>query len=221
MNEAFGLSLPQQIAQVIAGEIIELKLPLGHKLPEMSLATRFGTSRASVREALYLLAQEGLIERSPRKGAYVRELDRREIEELYRVRAALEELALERISGSPDKTQACLTALDALMSKMEKVHANTSQYHEFNFRFHKTIVETADSHLLLDLYKQIEGPLKIFLRVSFEAQDAVLQSLGEHKKILAAIYQGNPKEACSILVTHDTEGMQRAIAVLSSVVKNR
>jgi DNA-binding GntR family transcriptional regulator len=221
MNEAFGLSLPQQIAQVIAGEIIELELPLGHKLPEMSLAKRFGTSRASVREALYLLAQEGLIERSPRKGAYVRELPRREIEELYRVRAALEELALERISESPDKTEACLMALDTIMSKMEKAHKDTKQYHELNFRFHKTIVETADSHLLLNLYRQIEGPLKILLRVSFEAPDAVLQSLNEHKKILAAINQGNPREACSILVTHDTEGMQRAIAVLSSVVKNR
>lgn len=221
VNEAFGLSLPQQIARVIAGEIIELKLPLGHKLPEMSLAKRFGTSRASVREALYLLAQEGLIERSPRKGAYVRELDRREIEELYRVRAALEELALERTSESPDKTQSCLMTLDTIMSKMEKVHEDTKQYHELNFRFHKTIVETAGSHLLLNLYKQIEGPLKILLRVSFEAPDAVLQSLSEHRRILAAIYQGNPTEACSILVTHDTEGMQRAIAVLSSVVRNR
>ena len=221
MNQTFGLSLPQQIAQVIAGEIIELELPLGHKLPEMSLATRFGTSRASVREALYLLAQEGLIERSPRKGAYVREFDRREIEELYRVRASLEELALERISESPDKTRSCLSALDTLMSKMEKVHKDTRQYHELNFRFHKTIVETSDSHLLLDLYKQIEGPLKIFLRVSFEAPDAVLQSLSEHKKILAAIYQGDSKGACSILVTHDTEGMQRAISVLSSVAKKR
>ena len=167
------------------------------------------------------MAQEGLIERSPRKGACVREFDRREIEELYRVRAALEELALERISESPDKTRSCLSALDTLMNKMEKVHKDTRRYHELNFRFHKTIVETADSHLLLDLYKQIEGPLKIFLRVSFEAQDAVLQSLGEHKLILAAIHGGNSKEACSILVTHDTEGMQRAIAVLSSVVRNR
>ena len=221
MSEAFGLSLPQQIARVIAGEIIELKLPLGHKLPETSLAKRFGTSRASVREALYLLAQEGLIERSPRKGAYVTELDRREIEELYRVRAALEELALERISESPDKTRSCLMALDTIMSKMEKVQEHTKQYHELNFRFHKTIVETAGSPLLLSLYKQIEGPLKIILLVSFEAPDAVLQSLSEHKSILAAIYQGNPTEACSILVTHDIEGMQRAVAVLASVVRDR
>lgn len=221
MNQAFGLSLPQQIAQVIAGEIIELKLPFGHRLPEMSLATRFGTSRASIREAMYLLAQEGLIERSPRRGAYVREFDSREIEELYRVRAVIEELALERISESTDKTQVCLAALDTIMGKMEKVHQDTRQYHELNFRFHKTIVETSDSHLLLSLYKQIAGPLKIFLRISFEAQDAVMLSLSEHKKILAAIHRGDPKEACSILVAHDTEGMQRAIDVISLAVREK
>lgn len=216
LNEAFGLSLPQQIAQVIADEIIELKLPLGHKLPEMSLATRFGTSRASIREALYLLAQEGLIQRSPRRGAYVRELDHREIEELYQVRAVLEKMALERISEDPDKTQACLTALDEVMDKMEEVSEDTRQYHELNFTFHKTIIETGDSQLLHGLYRQIEGPLKIFLRISFEAQDAIVKSLGEHKKILAAIREGDPKEASSTLVRHDTEGMQRAIDVLSS-----
>lgn len=219
MNETFGLSLPQQIAEVIASEIIELKLPLGRRLPEMSLATRFGTSRASIREAMYLLAQEGLIKRSPRKGTYVREFDRQEIEELYRIRAVLEELALERIAESYDKTQACLTALDAIMGEMEKVHKETKQYHELNFRFHKTVIEIGGSHLLLSLYKQIEGPLKIFLRVSFEANDAVLQSISEHKEILATIRQGNPQEACSILVTHDEMGMRRAIAVLLSVIE--
>jgi DNA-binding GntR family transcriptional regulator len=219
VSGAFGLSLPQQIAKVLAGEIVERRLAFGHRLAESSLAARFGTSRASIREALYLLAQEGLIDRSPRRGTFVREFDRREIEELYQVRYLLEELALERIFKEPDKTQACLAALASIIHQMKSARKDIKGYHELNFEFHKTIVEVAGSDLLLSLYKQIEGPLKIFLRVSFELRGAVSQSINEHSRILAAIEHGNAREACDILLTHDEEGLRRAITVLSSIIE--
>jgi DNA-binding GntR family transcriptional regulator len=219
VSEAFGLSLPQQIAEVLADEIVERRLPLGHRLAESSLAARFGTSRASIREALYLLAQEGLIDRSPRRGAFVRAFDRREIEELYQVRYLLEELALERIFKEPDKTRACLAALASIIEQMKRARKDIKSYHELNFKFHKAIVEVAGSALLLGLYKQIEGPLKIFLRVSFEPQGAVSQSINEHGRIFTAIEHGNAREACDILLAHDEEGMRRAITVLSAIIE--
>jgi DNA-binding transcriptional MocR family regulator len=89
--KGFGRSLPQQIARILREEIIERKLLPGSKLPEPALVDRFETSRAPIREALYLLAQEGLIERTPRKGALVKGYARQEISELYRVRITLEE----------------------------------------------------------------------------------------------------------------------------------
>jgi DNA-binding GntR family transcriptional regulator len=214
VNGAFGLSLPQQIAKVLADEIVERRLPFGHRLAESNLAARFGTSRASIREALYLLAQEGLIDRSPRRGTFVREFDRREIEELYVVRGLLEELALERIFKEPGKTQVCPIALTSIIDQMKIARKEPKRYHELNFKFHKTIIEIAGSDLLLGLYRQIEGPLKIFLRASFEAQGAVLQSINEHTQILTAIKHGSAREACDILLNHDEEGMRRAIALL-------
>jgi DNA-binding GntR family transcriptional regulator len=219
VSEAFGLSLPQQIGMVLADEIVERRLPFGHRLAESSLAARFGTSRASIREALYLLVQEGLIDRSPRRGTFVREFDRREIEELYQVPYLLEELALERNFKEPDKTQACLTALASIIHQMERSREDIKSYHESNFKFHKTIVEIAASDLLLSLYRQIEGPLKIFLFVSFEPRGAVSQSINEHGRILTAIERGDAREACDILLTHDEEGMRRAIAMLSPIIE--
>jgi DNA-binding GntR family transcriptional regulator len=223
-DRAFGLSLPQQIAEVIAGEIVERELSLGQRLPELNLADRFGTSRAPIREALYILAQEGLVKRTPRRGAFVRQFDEQEIEELYKVRGLLEGLALERIFKESDNAQraACLSALELIVRRMEEARKEIKRYHGLNFEFHKTIIEVSGSDLLLNLYGQIEGPLRMFLRLSLEAPGAVVQqSLDEHKQLLNAIKQGDVRRASDVLVKHDKDGMQRAITSLALLTKGR
>jgi DNA-binding GntR family transcriptional regulator len=208
----FGLSLPEQIAEVLSEEIVERKLVSGSKLPEPALAERFGTSRAPIREALYLLDQEGLVERAPRRGAVVKEYGRQEIGELYRIRSVLEGLALERICEEPRMIDACLAALNPIASEMEEAEADAKRYHDLNFRFHKTIIILSQSDLLRRLYARIEGPLKIFLRRSFSTQGAVPKSFGEHLQLLVAIEQADVEKACEILRRHDEDGMRRAIA---------
>ena len=91
-------SFPQRVAKILAEEIVERSLRPGERLPEQALAERFGTSRAPIREALYLLDREGLVQRIPRKGAIVKTYTTREIEELYKVRVTLEELAWSAIA---------------------------------------------------------------------------------------------------------------------------
>jgi DNA-binding GntR family transcriptional regulator len=217
-DPAFGLSLPQQIARVIAGEIVERELSHGERLPELDLAARFGTSRAPIREALYILAQEGLVERTPRRGAVVRRFDTREIEELYQVRALLESLALEYVFNEPDDAQrtALLSALEQIVRTMKSARKEVKRYHALNFEFHKTILEVAGRELLLNLYRQLEGPLRVFLRLSLEAPGAVALSLDEHVRLLDAIAKGDLNLASDILANHDNDGMQRAITFLSS-----
>jgi DNA-binding GntR family transcriptional regulator len=208
----FGLSLPEQIADVLSSEIIEGKLPPGSKLPEPTLAERFGTSRAPIREALYLLDQEGLVERAPRRGAVVREYSRREIEELYRIRSVLEGFALEHICEEPEMIEVCVATLEPIIRDMERTESDPKRYHELNFAFHKTIILLSRSQLIRRLYAQIEGPLKIFLRLSFSTAGAVPKSFGEHLQLLAAIREENVEEARRILEKHDEDGMRRAIA---------
>lgn len=102
ISPGLGLPPPEQIAEVLADEIIERKVASGSKLPEPALAERFGTSRAPIREALYLLDQAGLVERTPRRGTVVNAYSSREIEELYQVRITLERIALERSCEVPE-----------------------------------------------------------------------------------------------------------------------
>jgi DNA-binding GntR family transcriptional regulator len=67
-SRVFGLPLPEQIAEVLATEIIKRELTPGSRLPEPALAERFGTSRAPIREALYLLAQSSVDKRQGGNG---------------------------------------------------------------------------------------------------------------------------------------------------------
>ncbi len=211
----FGLSLPEQIAKVISDEIVERKLVPGSKLPETTLAKRFGTSRAPIREALYRLDQEGLVERAPRRGAVVKEYSMQEIEELYQIRCVLEGLALERICEEPENIEVCLAALEPIVHEMERADGDAKRYHELNFSFHKVIILLSRSGLLRRLYVQIEGPLKVFLRRSFSAEGAIPKSFGEHLQLLDTIKTANAEEARRILQRHDEDGMQRAITLSS------
>jgi DNA-binding GntR family transcriptional regulator len=208
----FGLPLPEQIAEVLADEIIEREVAPGSRLPEPALAERFGTSRAPIREALYLLDQAGLVERTPRRGTVVKAYSRREIEELYQVRITLERLALERICEDPDMVDACLATLEPIMREMEAAQDDPMRYRELNYLFHRSIIVVSRSDLIRRLYAQIEGPLKIFLRRMFFPKGAARKSFGEHLQILAAIEEADVKKAQQRLEKHDLDGMKRAIA---------
>jgi DNA-binding GntR family transcriptional regulator len=186
----FGLPLPEQIAEVLADEIIEREVAPGSRLPEPALAERFGTSRAPV----------------------VKAYSRREIEELYQVRITLERLALERICEDPDMVDACLATLEPIMREMEAAQDDPMRYRELNYLFHRSIIVVSRSDLIRRLYAQIEGPLKIFLRRMFFPKGAARKSFGEHLQILAAIEEADVKKAQQRLEKHDLDGMKRAIA---------
>jgi DNA-binding GntR family transcriptional regulator len=199
---------------VLADEITERELPPGERLLEQTLSARFGTSRAPIREALYLLTQEGLVERVPRRGAVVKRYTTREIEELYKIRVTLEELALDRNCDGLRMIRSSLEALRPIVGEMEKRRKEIRRYHELNFDFHETIVERSRSSVLLRIYTQIEGPLKTFLRLSVTTRENVSKSIEDHKRIIAAISEGDAAGASRVLRAHELDGMERALAAL-------
>ncbi|MBX6762324.1 MAG: GntR family transcriptional regulator [Rubrobacteraceae bacterium] len=212
----FGASLPEQVADAVSDWIVEGELEPGSRLPETMLAERFGTSRAPVREAIYLLEQAGLVERVPRKGTIVRDHDEEEVREIYRVRFALEEFALERICGSEPGRRGAVEVLSGILERMRGAQDDPRRYHDLNFAFHKALIQASGSELLDRLYRQIEGPLRVFLRLSFLDPEVVAASLRDHAELVGAIEASDVERASAILREHDARGMERAIAHLSS-----
>lgn len=82
-------TLPLQVAEHMAARIIEGDHPPGSRLREIELAESFEVSRATIREALRLLEQRGLVRIQPQRGAHVTQLSAKELDDLFEVRASL------------------------------------------------------------------------------------------------------------------------------------
>jgi DNA-binding GntR family transcriptional regulator len=98
-------------------EILSGKLPSGSRLAEIALAERLGVSRTPVREAVQRLAQDGLVEVAPNRGARVRGVSTREVEEVYTVREVLDGLAA-RLAATK-RTEHDLEAMRAALGRLE------------------------------------------------------------------------------------------------------
>lgn len=96
-NDALDNALSSKVAEKIMEHILNGDLKPGDKIVEGVYAEMFNTSRSPIREAIYLLATEGLIERIPRKGAYVKGYTIDDVQDLLDVRNHLELLAAQRI----------------------------------------------------------------------------------------------------------------------------
>lgn len=210
----FGLSLPEQIADRIASQIIEGSIEPGARLKEELLAEEFGTSRAPIREALYILSLQGLVERIPRKGAIVKHYSNKELTQLYQVRSHLEELALRELQ-LPLTTQGKKIYQNILGKMGDAVsEQDINGYAQLNLQFHRTLFELAENSILANLYNQLEIPLQFILKLSVGNEHTLRESYQEHKEIVALLIEGKRTEAEEALKKHDADSLKRVSKLL-------
>ncbi|MCY0864829.1 MAG: GntR family transcriptional regulator [Sulfobacillus sp.] len=204
--------LPFNIAEAIAAQILAGEFRPGERLKEGELAHRYRTSRAPIREALYLLQVQGLIERVPRRGTVVRTYTAEDIEALYQTRIALELLAVDRIQAHWDDT--FILALQKVVHSMHRAvqHHDYPQYAADNSRFHQEIVEHGGGTVIFALWHQISYPLKYLLRASIQSEDDIARSLAEHERIVEAFQHLDFEVVKNVLRENILHGMQRVLA---------
>lgn len=207
----FGKSLPIQIAEYIAKEIFVGNLTTGERLKEEELAAHFHTSRAPVREALYLLQIEGLVERLPRRGTVVKEYTEKELHELYDVRLSLECTAIEKLEPFWDEEMAMQfgDVLERMRCAVEDADART--YARLNDAFHQLFVQSTGNKMLWRIYHQLNNLLVILLQVSTQEIVQMQTSYDEHAAIVQALKQRNFTLAKERLAAHVHHGMTRAL----------
>lgn len=194
-------SLAEVIFEEIVADIITRKLSAGDKLVEKHYADKFGTSRAPVREAIYLLTKEGLVERMPRRGAVVRDFSLNDITDLLAIRNTFEEMALDRLDLSDIKQQE-LTDLKALLIKMNTKDVYT--YTQLNYDFHYQLIKLSRSKPLIDLYPRLAGQLLRIQYLSFSQENNIEKSLNEHEKILELLEKKEKYELTKLMNSHNT-----------------
>ena len=180
-------SLHDQLTVRLRDMIIEGDLLPGERVPERELCDRFQVSRTPLREALKVLASEGLLDLAPNRGARVSKLTVADVEEMFPVMGALEalagELAASRI-GEED-----LAEIKALHYQMVLHHkrGELPAYFRLNQAIHEKIMAVAGNATLLALHRSLVGRIRRARYVANMSQRRWDQAVAEHEEILAAL----------------------------------
>jgi DNA-binding GntR family transcriptional regulator len=197
-------SLHGEVLSRLRDYIVEGNLADGARVPERELCEMFGVSRTPLREALKVLASEGLLELLPNRGARVRALTERDLIELFDVMGGLEalagRLACERISEEE------IGEIERLHYEMYGCYLRRELhgYFQFNQMIHRKIVDAARNAILAATYSGFAGRLR---RVRFSAnmareRDRWSEAMREHEAIIDALRRRAGQELSDILFLH-------------------
>jgi DNA-binding GntR family transcriptional regulator len=197
-------SLHGEILSRLRDFIVEGNLSGGARIPERQLCDLFGISRTPLREALKVLASEGLVDLLPNRGARVRELGPQELAELFDVMGGLEalagRLACERM------TAAEFNEIEQLHHQMYRFYLNREMpgYFRSNQLIHERIVAAARNAALSSAYASLAGRIR---RVRYAAnlahkRDRWGEAMREHEAILDSLRRRDGRELSDILFRH-------------------
>ncbi len=208
------LTIAEQIAATLRHEIVTGQLPAGTKLPQIETAQRFGVSTTPVREAFGLLQRDGLVQIDARRGVTVFLPTIQDLIEHYKIRMALEMLAVEEAA-------ACFQAQDAppLLALLDEMHitSDASLYVERNHQFHMQLYRLAENSRLLTMIEELRNASLAYnhLYAAAEVPKDAEHLDAEHREILAACQANDPVRAASAVRFH----IQQTIVHVKNVLE--
>ncbi|MEH1124991.1 GntR family transcriptional regulator [Micromonospora sp. CPCC 206061] len=195
-----------QVYDALRKEIIEGTLPPGSRLAARALAERFESSDIPVREAIWMLARDGLVENIPYAGARVRTFTQREIEETYAIRGYLESLAINLGAGRLDPAQ--VAAVHDLMGQLDTALAagDLVAYGRLNRPLHEALLLGCPNSRLLQLLEQLWDGQASYQMVFRLNPARARASQEEHRRIVEAVINGDGERAAALILEHRQHG---------------
>jgi DNA-binding GntR family transcriptional regulator len=200
--------LYEDVADRLREQIFSKQLASGSWLDEQSLADQFGISRTPMREAIKVLASEGLVTIKMRRGAYVTEVARADLEQIFTILSLLEGQAAKETATKA--TEAELNMLDHLHHRLEKAAADRDieQFFEINVKFHELIQEIAGNRWMNGVIADLRKVLKLHRKDSLTSTGRLQNSLVEHREILRSILQRDEVAAELAMRKHLAQGLE-------------
>jgi DNA-binding GntR family transcriptional regulator len=202
MNDTAPLSLHDELVERLRELIVESAFEPGARVPERALCERFAVSRTPLREALKVLASEGLLELLPHRGARVTRLTAADLDEMFPVMGALEALAGELACAQITETE--LAEVRALHYQMV-LHATRGElpeYFRLNQHIHEAIMAAARNPTLARLYRGLAGRVRRARYLANMSKPRWDQAVAEHEAILAALEKRDGAALGEVLKTH-------------------
>jgi DNA-binding GntR family transcriptional regulator len=201
-------SLHMEVAAQLREQIFAGILAPGVFMDEVALAESLQISRTPLREALKVLAAEGLVRHEPRRGSFVNEVTAQDLDEIFPVIALLEgRCALEAAHRATDGDLAALEILHTRLQKHAKAKRITD-YYDTNFAIHEAIITLANNKWLTQVIGDLRKIVKLARLQQLHAPGRLEQSLSEHMAVFAALKARDGEGAEAAMRTHLTR--QRA-----------
>ena len=201
-------ALYQAVAEQLRQQIFARELEPGSWIDEMKLCAQWGISRTPLREALKVLAVEGLVTMKVRRGAYVTEISRDDVAQVYHLLALLESDAAAQVATQADA--ATRAALAALHSRLEAEVGQRDAFFAANERFHLALLEAAGNRWAVQIVTDLRKVMKLNRHHSLFRQGRLVESLAEHRALMSAIELGKPEEARALMRQHFEQGLAAA-----------
>ena len=175
--------LGEQVSRILMEAILEGVLKGGDQLTEAELQNQFGISRSPLREAFRDLEKKGLVVIVPRKGTYVKQVTRKDIEDNFPVRAVLEGLAARE--AYPNITDQVLEGLSQALGKMNTAVENndTKTYWKNHLEFHDIFIRASGNDVLINILQTLRMH-SLWYRFSYQYyKEDLRRSLDVHQTI--------------------------------------
>lgn len=194
--------LSDRIYNIVKKEIVSGRLAPGQHLALEEIAQNLGVSTTPVRDALSLLAADGLVEWRPRRGAYVAHLTPKAVEEIYQVREFLECCTVDFAIAQGSTVAAEMKSLALQIAAAEAEEDDRARYASLELRFHALPIESMGNAKLLEIYSCLNSAMSIAFTLYRLDVPRGKATLAEHEAIADAIARGDAQAARDAIRTH-------------------
>jgi DNA-binding GntR family transcriptional regulator len=194
--------LAEQVYAALKQQMNRFALVPGDRFSEAEMAQRLGVSRTPVREALFRLRNEGLVDVESKSGWFVRPIDFQRIDQLYDLRVVLETASVARLCTA-ESTVPELEALKRvwLVPAAERL-GDAAEVGALDEQFHATLVRATGNAEMARVHWDVTERIRIVRRLDFTREDRIEATYQEHGKILRSIIQRKPEQALVVLRGH-------------------
>jgi DNA-binding GntR family transcriptional regulator len=201
-------ALYEEVAELLRQRIFSRELAPGSWIDEMKLAEECGISRTPLREALKVLAAEGLVTMKVRRGAYVTEVSEKDLSDVYHLLSLLESDAAGVVAQRASDAQ--IAELQLLHKQLEASAHNREKFFAINERFHMRLLEIAGNRWRDQMVADLRKVMKLNRHNSLLKSGRVKESMLEHRALVEALVRRDSKGAVRKMREHFRNGLQAA-----------
>ena len=213
--------LYEEVAELLRQRIFNRELEPGNWIDELKIAEEYGISRTPLREALKVLATEGLVTMKVRRGAYVTEVSKNDLADVYHLLSLLESDAAGVVATK---------ATDAELAELQKLHKeleaaakpgktgkglkpptpDTDQFFALNEQFHMRLLAIANNRWRDQMVADLRKVMKLNRHNSLLKTGRIAESLDEHQAIMAALLSRDAVATQERMREHFANGLEAA-----------